>query len=109
MGNYRIDFVQTDNSCNRTEWESNASDVPSVPRLWLIVYENDRAQFKTLKSIVYSETIQPVSSKCLQYVVDDGATYSPNVRPVIDPTRTIDVSFGIGIIQINGEIIQRLW
>ena len=32
MNNYRIDFVQTDDSCNRTEWETNETDVPSVPR-----------------------------------------------------------------------------
>ena len=32
MKNYRVDFVQTDSTCNRTEWESSPKDVPSVPR-----------------------------------------------------------------------------
>ena len=32
MNNYRIEFVQTDDSCNRTEWDTNETDVPSVPR-----------------------------------------------------------------------------
>ena len=44
-----------------------------------------------------------MKSKCLQYVVDDSAAYSSHVRPVIDSTKTIDVSFGIGIIQFNGK------
>ena len=32
MNNYRIEFVQADDSCNKTEWDTNETDVPSVPR-----------------------------------------------------------------------------
>ena len=32
FGNYRIDFVKTEHTCNRTEWESRAGDVPTVHR-----------------------------------------------------------------------------
>ena len=48
MNNYRIDFVQTDDSCNRTEWETNKADVPSVPRDKL---ENELSAFSTLIEI----------------------------------------------------------
>ena len=31
MNSYRVDFVQTDESCNRTEWETSENDVDTVP------------------------------------------------------------------------------
>lgn len=44
----------------------------------------------------------PFASKCLQYVVDDGASYSPYVRPVIDNTKPLDLEFGISVSSIDG-------
>ena len=41
-------------------------------------------------------------SKCLEYVVDDGASYSPYVRPVIDNTKALDLNFGLTVASIDG-------
>ena len=36
MNNYRVDFVQTDADCNRTEWETSEQDVATVPSKGLL-------------------------------------------------------------------------
>ena len=101
FGQYRIEFVQTDDSCNRTEWESSTQDVPSVPRHGLEMCQNS---FKKPLLLTQSICLQSFKSKCLRYVKDESVLpYTPDVRPVVDNNRTIDINYGIGIIQIKGK------
>ena len=72
MGSYRIDFDDSDASCNLTEWD------------------------------ISDKNINNFNSTCLKYVTDDGAAYSPYVRPVLDASNPIQVTFGMTVAFLIG-------
>ena len=72
MGNYRIDFDGSVTGCNLTEWENSTKDVNKV------------------------------DSACLKYVTDEGAAYSPYVRPVLNASKPIEVTFGMSVASLDG-------
>ena len=43
------------------------------------------------------------NSKCLQYIRDDTAVYSQKIRPVVNQSEPVVISFGLGVIQVNSK------
>ena len=72
MGGYRIDFDDSGSGCNRTEWGNSDKDINNF------------------------------NSDCLQYVVDEGAAYNPYVRPVLNASKAIDMTFGLTVLGLDG-------
>ena len=72
MGSYRIDFDGSVSRCNLTEWENS------------------------------TKNIQNFNSDCLKYVIDDGAAYNPFVRPVLNASDSIELTFGATVTALDG-------
>ena len=72
MGSYRIDFDNSVPSCNLTEWKDSTKNV------------ND------------------FQSACLKYINDESAAYNPFVRPILNASEAIELTFGATVTALDG-------
>ena len=69
MNNYRVDFIEVDDTCNRTEWESSLVDVPTVPRLVLKSFAVDSICEMTKIFTLFLANAFNIFEMMLQFIV----------------------------------------